>query len=82
MKTRKTEPENLGLEGHLNLGFGFEKVWVTRPGFRVWSNLGCEVKWIFTGKKSDLFLPLLDCLLLLCAFTIFILFFMADKHAV
>jgi len=41
MKNRKTEPENPGLEGRLNLGFGFEK----NPGylgFRVRSNPGCK----------------------------------------
>jgi len=27
----KTKPENTGLKGRLNPGFGFEKIWV--PGF-------------------------------------------------
>jgi len=38
---RKTKPENPGLEGHLNPGFGFEKS-PGYPGFRVRSNPGCK----------------------------------------
>ena len=38
---KKTKPENPGLEGRLNPGFGFEKS-PGYPGFRVRVNPGCK----------------------------------------
>jgi len=41
MKNRKTKPENPGLKGRLNMGFGFETN-LGYPGLRVQSDPGCK----------------------------------------
>ena len=41
IENEKTKPENPGLEGRLNPGFGFEKS-PGYPGFRVRVNPGCK----------------------------------------
>ena len=47
IEIEKTKPENPGLEGRLNPGFGFEN----SPGFRVRENPGCKP---YTPAKTTL----------------------------